>query len=56
MDIFNGYRINNPDGILKEDFDEWQKPFANGINGNVDESSSSSQQETSESDEIYDPH
>ena len=55
MDIFNGYRINNPDGILNENFDEWQKPFSSGGNSYVNEASSINQSETSGTDEIYDP-
>ena len=55
MDIFNGYKINNPDGVLNENFDEWQKPFTGGRSNYVNESSSTSQGEASASDEIYDP-
>ena len=53
MDIFNGYRINNPDGILNENFDEWQKPFSSGGNSYVNEASSTGQSETSGASEIF---
>ena len=55
MDIFNGFQINNPDGVLNENFDDWKKSTANGTNEIAKESSLSGQRETSQS-EIVDPN
>ena len=51
MDIFNGFQINNPDGVLNENFDDWQKPFSSE-NGGASDESSSKQRETTVSEEI----
>ena len=51
MDIFNGFQINNPDGVLNENFDDWQKPFSSETSSAANESSSR-QRETTVSEEI----